>query len=56
MSHYHVDQAAVTTRVVVGEDQDGEAFDITGWSLPVLIPEDEVAALLAAYGWSLMTL
>ena len=49
MSHHHVDQAAVTLRVVVGEDQGGEAIDITGWSLPVIIPEDEVAALLAAY-------
>lgn len=44
-----VDQPSVRTLVVASEDTQGNSFELVGVVVPVMIPESEVAALLASY-------
>lgn len=44
-----VDQQNVRELTVASEDTQGVAFEVTGVLVPVLIPAEEVAGLLAAY-------
>ena len=44
-----VDQQNVRELTVASEDSQGEAFEVQGVLVPVLIPADEIDSLLAAY-------
>lgn len=44
-----VDQQSVRELTVASEDSQGASFEITGVVVPLVIPQDEVSGLLAAY-------
>ena len=44
-----VDQQSVRELTVASEDTQGAAFEITGVVIPVVVPQSEITALLAAY-------
>lgn len=45
----HVDMAAVFKGSVSTTDQNGDNVSVAGVTLPVLVPEADIASLLAAY-------
>ena len=43
------DQDQITSAVITATDEHGEPFDVDGLVIPVIIPADEVVALLTDY-------
>ena len=44
-----VDQPSVRTLRIASEDTQGTSFELEGVVVPVMIPESEIAGLLASY-------
>lgn len=49
MSHIFIDYTQITEGTVGASDTDGTPFVESGWTIPVVIPDGDVAGLLASY-------